>query len=347
MDSPALARRDLLTLAGLASLSTLAAAEGTEGGGQTPADGTPRVTASQSPAARRAQLYGLLGDLPDRRRRIGESKRHEQERDGYVLETWDLDLNGVEIVPAYVARPRQVSGRVPAVVFNHSHGGGYKIGKTEFIEGREYLQPIPYAKALTDLGYVAVAIDHWVFGERSHTSELDTFKSMIWQGRVLWGMMVYDSLRAVDWLAQRADVDPARIATLGMSMGSSMAQWLAALDERVKVTVDICCLTDYHTLLAKKGLSGHGIYYYVPSLLKHFTASQINALVAPRAHLSLAGVQDRLAPVEGLDVIDRELTRVYAGHKVPDRWKLARYDVGHVETAEGRQEAIAFLRRHL
>ena len=40
-----------------------------------------------------------------------------------------------------------------------------------------------------------------------------------------------------------------------MSMGSTMAWWLAALDERMKVTVDICCLTDFEALLAKKGLS--------------------------------------------------------------------------------------------
>ena len=56
-----------------------------------------------------------------------------------------------------------------------------------------------------------------------------------------------------------------------------MAWWLAALDERIKVTVDICCLTDFQTLLAKKNLSAHGVYYYVPRLLKHFTTAQINA----------------------------------------------------------------------
>ncbi len=138
------------------------------------------------------------------------------------------------------------------------------------------------------------------------------FKAMLWKGQVLWGMMVYDSLRALDWLVARPDVDTARIATLGMSMGSTMAWWLAALDERVKVTVDICCLTDFNTLVAKKGLGGHGVYYYVPGLLKHFTTSQINALIAPRAHLGLAGLQDKLTPVEGLDIIDRDLTRVYA-----------------------------------
>jgi len=285
--------------------------------------------------------------LPDRNRPIHGKKRREDERDGYVLETWDLDLNGIETVPAYLARPRSVSGRVPGVVFNHSHGGGYTIGKKEFVEGRSYLQPVPYAKVLTDLGYVALCIDAWVFGERSHTSESDMFKAMLWRGQVLWGMMVYDSLRAVEFLLERPDVDPLRIGTLGMSMGSTVAWWLAALDPRIKVTVDINCLTDFQTLLAKKGLSLHGLYYFVPDLLNHFTTAQINALIAPRAHLGLAGLQDNLTPVEGLDIIDRELQQVYAREGHPERWKLLRYDVAHVETPEGRQEIIAFLQRFM
>jgi dienelactone hydrolase len=154
-------------------------------------------------------------------------------------------------------------------------------------------------------------------------------------------------VRALDWLATRGDVDPARIGTLGMSMGSSMAQWLAALDERVKATVDINCLTEWHTLLAEKGLKGHGIYYYVPGLLKHFTTADLNALVAPRAHLALAGRRDALTPQAGLDVVDFELKQVYAEAGHPERWKLVRYDVAHQETAEGRQEALAFLRAQL
>lgn len=326
------ARRDLLALAGLTPLMML-----------NRAPSQPAL----APADRRRELYGLLGDLPDRSRPVSGTKRGETERDGYTLETWDLDLNGIEIVPAYLARPRGQAGRLPAVVFNHSHGGGYKIGRQEFVDGRSYLQPVPYAKELTDLGYVALAIDHWVFGERSHTSEADMFKAMLWQGQVLWGMMVYDSLRALDWLVARPDVDAARIGTLGISMGSTMAWWLAALDERVKVTVDICCLTDFHTLLAKKHLSRHGVYYYVPDLLKHFTTAQINTLIAPRAHLGLAGLQDELTPVEGLDIIDRALTQVYAQAGHPERWKLLRYDVGHMETPEGRQAIVAWLKQYL
>ncbi len=326
-------RRDLLALAGALPLAAAA-------GGSRPSDDPDLED-------RRSELYALLGRLPDRSRTVATEKRGEVERDGYMLETWVLDLNGIEPVPAYVARPKRLDGAAPAVLFNHSHGGGYTIGKKEFVEGRSYLQPEPYAKALTDRGYIALCIDHWVFGERSHSSEEDTFKAMLWEGRVLWGMMVYDSLRALDVLAGRPDVDRSRIATLGMSMGSTMAWYLAALDPRVKVTVDINCLTDFQALLAHKGLKLHGIYYYVPSLLLHFTTAQINALIAPRAHLALAGLRDDLTPIDGLDRVEGELNTVYAAAGVPERWKLLRYDVEHQETPEGRREVLAFLERWL
>jgi hypothetical protein len=336
MDS--LTRRDLVKLAGAVATASMSTSH-------------DRIMASGSPpdarAARRDELYRLLGDLPDRRRAVAGRQTAVTERDGYVLERWELDLNGIETVPAYLARPRGASGRLPAVLFNHSHGGGYTIGKTEFVDGRSYLQPVPYAKELTDLGYLALCIDHWVFGERSHATELDTFKEMLWRGRVLWGHMIYDSLKAVDWLTSRPDVDASRLGTLGMSMGSAMAQYLAALDTRIKVTVDICCLVEYETLLAKHFQSHHGVYMYVPGLLKHFTSAGINSLIAPRAHLSVTGTRDELEPAEGVDIIDRELTRVYAAAAYPERWKIVRYDVGHQETPEGRREAAAFLQRFL
>jgi hypothetical protein len=137
------------------------------------------------------------------------------------------------------------------------------------------------------------------------------------------------------------------VATVGLSMGSTMAWWVAALDERVKVCVDLCCLTDFQALIEAGNLKGHGIYYYVPSLLKHFSTAQINALIAPRAHLALAGVQDPLTPVPGLDRIDTELKRVYAEAGHPERFELLRYPGGHQETPEMRNAIKEFLVRFL
>jgi hypothetical protein len=132
-----------------------------------------------------------------------------------------------------------------------------------------------------------------------------------------------------------------------MSMGSSTEQWVGALDLRLKVVVDICCLTDWHTLVEVGGLKGHGIYYYVPDLLNHFTTAQMNALIAPRAHLSLAGNLDPLTPGKGLDIVDAELKKAYAASGQSANWKLSRHDVGHQETPAMREEIRAWLVAHL
>ena len=295
-------------------------------------------SATHTETKRRQELYGLLGKLPPRDREVSAQLTSTEDRGAYTLEKLVLDLNGEEPAPAWFARPKGASGKIPTVLFNHSHGGGYQIGKTEFLDGREYMGKPPYAEFLTSLGYNALCFDAWIFGERSTRTELDFFKEKLWQGRVLWGMMVYDALKAVDYLTTRADVDIQRLGTVGMSMGSSTAQWVGALDPRLKVVVDICCLTDWHTLVEVGGLKNHGIYYYVPDLLNHFTAAQMNALIAPRAHLSLAGNQDQLTPLAGLDKIEQELKGVYAAAGRPENWKLLRYDVGHQETPEMREQ---------
>jgi dienelactone hydrolase len=269
----------------------------------------------------------------------------EEDREGYVLEILVLDLNGIEPVPAYFVRPKDVRGPLPAILYNHAHGGDYVLGKDELLAGRKVLQQPPYADALTRLGYAALCIDTWAFGERRGRSEGEIFREMLWSGQVMWGMMVFDSLRAVDYLESRPDVDPARIGTLGLSMGSTMAWWLAALDTRVKVCIDICCLTDFEALTARRSLEAHNVYYFVPRLLKHFTTAQINAPIAPRAHLSLAGIFDPLTPPDGLDRIDAELREVYTAAGAADAWRLSRFATGHMETAAMRAEIITFLRR--
>jgi hypothetical protein len=311
---------------------------------------------NMTPSARRKELYSLLGDLPDRNRKIGAKLISTQETPGYILEKLVLDLNGLEPVPAYFVKPKNLAGRAPTVLYHHAHGGDYKLGKDEFLRGRSAIHNPPYAELVTSMGWCGLCADTWVFGERfrpgrqkepANTHEHDTFKRMLWEGRVLWGMMVYDSIRAMDYLYSRPEVDASRIATAGLSMGSTMAWWLAALDERVKVTVDICCLTDFQALIEIDNLKGHGIYYYVPSLLKHFTTAQINALIAPRAHISLAGNLDLLTPPTGLDRVDAELKRVYAAAGHQKRWRMFRQDVGHQETPEMRMEIVKFLKEHL
>ncbi len=297
--------------------------------------------------ARRQALYRLLGDLPDRHRPITAVRVTQEERPHYLLEQLVLDLNGTESVPAYFVKPKAGVQPFPTLLYNHAHGGDYVLGKDELLRGRRALQDPPYGDALTAMGYAVLCIDHWAFGERRGRTESEIFKQMLWNGQVMWGMMVYDSVRAVDYLLTRPDVDAERIGALGMSMGSTMAWWLAALDTRIKVCVDICCLTDFQALMDTRGLDGHGIYYYVPGLLKQFTTAQINGLIAPRPHLSLAGRYDPLTPWQGLTRIGAELQQVYRAEGQPEAWKLSVHDCGHLETAAMRTEVLAFLEQWL
>lgn len=297
---------------------------------------------ASSKRKQRSDLYNLLGKLPDRHQPITVTSVATEQTDELITETLLLDINGIEQVPAYFTKPRNQTKPLPVVLFNHSHFGQYEVGKEEFVQGRPEMQSPPYALALARAGYAGLCIDSWCFGKRRANGEMDTFKYMLWHGQVLWGMMVYDNLRALDYLHTRPDIDPRRIATMGMSMGSTMAWWLAALDERIRVCVDLCCLTDYQSLIKASGLGLHGIYYYVPDLLTHFTTSAINGLIAPRPHFSLAGRFDPLTPLVGLAKIDEYLRATYQKAGAPTAWQLRIYDVGHQETAAMRTDILDF-----
>jgi len=297
--------------------------------------------------AQRKILYQLLGRLPERERPISVKVVSREETDELIVEKLLLDLNGIEMVPAYFTKPKNATGKLPVILFNHSHFGQYEVGKDEYLFGRKEMQSPPFAVDLAREGYAGLCIDSWGFGERHGKAEIDIFKEMLWKGQVMFGMMVYDNIRALDYLETREDIDKSRVATMGMSMGSTMAWWLAALDERIKVCIDLNCLTDFHTLLEKEALNLHGIYYYVPDLLNHFTTSQINGLISPRPHLGLAGRFDPLTPLEGLEIIDKNLKKIYAKDGAPEAWQLKIYDVGHEETAGMREDILMFLKKWL
>ena len=84
-----------------------------------------------------------------------------------------------------------------------------------------------------------------------------------------------------------------------------------ALDPRVRAAIDVCCLTNYESLIEARGLSKHGVYYYVPGLLKHFDTFQINELIVPRAHLSVNGRRDELTPPAGVEQVRDKLLPLY------------------------------------
>jgi dienelactone hydrolase len=297
---------------------------------------------------RRRELWGLLGDLPWKHQPGPARLLSTEEHDGYRLERLVLDLNGVEPVPAILLVPKQRAARAPGLLYIHWHGGMYDLGKEQLLKGVA-AQPA-YAPVCAEKGLVTLAIDSWCFGERKHVTdggqgEQDAFKLMLWRGQVLYGMMMFDEFRAIDYLASRAEVDAQRLGVLGMSMGATKAWWLAGLDPRVRVCMDVCCLTDYEELIKTHGLKEHGIYYYVPSLLKSFQTADINELIVPRAHLSVNGTRDPLTPPAGVEKIRNRLMPLYRKYGKEADCRVELFDCEHVELPQMRKLILEWMDR--
>jgi dienelactone hydrolase len=299
---------------------------------------------------RRRELWGLLGDLPWTHRPGPAKLVSKEDHDSYTLERLVLDLNGIEPVPAILLIPKKREPRAPGLLHIHWHGGMYDLGKEQLLDGVQ-AQPA-YASVCAEKGLVTLAIDGWCFGERKHekdgsVGEQDTFKLMLWRGRVLYGMMMFDEYRAMDYLASRPEVDSSRLGAFGMSMGATKAWWLSALDPRVKVCMDVCCLTDYEELIRTHGLKEHGIYYYVPSLLRHFQTADINELIVPRPHLSVNGRQDPLTPPAGVEKIRGRMTPLYREYGKEEDCHIELFDCAHVELPEMRKLILQWMDQKL
>jgi hypothetical protein len=313
-----------------------------------PQKSTPDFAAHQT--ERRKELWSLMGDLPWSHKpgpaKVLASEKHE----GYTLERLVLDLNGIEPVPALLLIPDKRPARAPGLLYIHWHGGMYDLGKEQLLLGVE-AQPA-YAPVCAEKGLVTLAIDSWCFGERKHDEnggrgEADAFKYRLWYGQVLYGLMMFDEFRAFDYLASRSEVDPGRIGVLGMSMGATKAWWLAALESRVRACMDVCCLTDAAELIRINNLSGHGVYYYVPALLKHFQTAQINELIVPRPRLSVNGSQDDLTPPPGVERVRDHLMPLYQKYGKPEDCRVELFDCPHVELPQMRALILGWIDKYL
>jgi dipeptidyl aminopeptidase/acylaminoacyl peptidase len=305
----------------------------------------------------RARLRELLGDLPPRPKRLAVQTLQREDRGDYRFEKFQFDNGAGATVPGYLLLPKNVSGKAPGILYCHWHGGQYDVGKEEIF--RTNATPVPAGPALARRGYVVLAIDACCFGERNGrgpggpgekggAGEMTASKFNLWLGRSLWGMMVRDDLIALDYLCSRPEVDARRLGVTGISMGSTRTWWAMALDDRLRAGVGVCCLTRYQDLIAEGGLKYHGIYYFVPGLLRHFDTEAVVALAAPRPLLFLSGELDAGSPVAGIRVIERTASRTYRLYRKADHFESVVYPgVGHEYTPDMWQRMLAWMDRHL
>lgn len=305
----------------------------------------------------KATLQDLLGDIPARPAKLKVKTVSREVKNGYILEKFLIDNEIDSHIPGYLAIPTNVKGKVPVIMGLHGHGSS-----KDNIFGYNSTTGQDVMALLISHGFAVCAIDSYFNGERLGTGpagelerqqrgsdqEMSQFKINLWFGRSLWGMQLRDEQIALDYLVSRPEIDAERIGIEGMSMGSTRAWWLAAIDDRVKAVVGVACFTRYKELIEQRQLKAHGIYYFVPGVLNHFDTEVIMGLIAPRPFLVLTGDSDAGSPLAGMKVLENKLNSVYSLYKQSEYFKSIIYkNTGHVYTDEMKMEMLDWFNRYL
>lgn len=250
-------------------------------------------------------------------------------------------------VSAYLFVPLG-DGPKPAVLTVHQHNREYHLGKSE-PAGLSGNPEQFYALELAKRGYVTLAPDALCFEERQHSSlrgmDYERFEATqrLTEGSCLQTKMLWDLMRALDYLLTRREVDGRRIGCLGHSLGGQETLFLCAVDRRIAAGVSSCGFSSYRAIFGAALL--HNFALYVPGILRYGDVDRVLGLVAPRPFLALAVSGDPLFPLEGVQVTVREARRAYG--KVRDRLRLEVFPGVHGFTPPMREAAYAWLDRWL
>jgi dienelactone hydrolase len=296
-----------------------------------------------------------LGDLPPRPSPPRVRLVSRELRPGYSLERLAIENGEDGDISALLLIPDNLKKPAPAILWLHSSTPDHNQLLTPHTNGGDE----PLGEAFVKRGYVVLAPDAAWYGDRAgagpagaaetgFAEQQSLMKLHLWMGRTLWGMFVRDDQIALDYLCSRPEVDRHRIGVTGMSMGSTRAWWLAAVDDRIAAAVGVACLTRYQNLIAHGQLRQHGVYYFVFGLLKHFDTEGVLALIAPRPFLALTGDLDAGSPADGVRVLEEKVGRVYESLGVRERFRSVLYPgVGHTYAPRMREEMLRWFERWL
>ena len=176
----------------------------------------------------RQQLADLL-ILPQERVPLKPEYRGRYVQDGVVVEKWIWQSEPGSWVTSVLYLPEQREGPVPGVVITNGHGGS----KASLYN--KYTGPLLAKLGMAVLLHDAIGEEERHIeggkGTRAHDHH-PALEARPDGGLAVFSKLVWDALRAIDFMAQHEAVDSTRMAVVGNSLGGSLAFWVGALDTR-------------------------------------------------------------------------------------------------------------------
>jgi hypothetical protein len=157
--------------------------------------------------------------------------------------------------------------------------------------------------------------------------------------------MIWDDIRTLDYLASRPEVDQDRLGCVGLSVGGYRSWVLPALDERIKVAVDVGWMASFSTQLKQQVISTVGFVFHIIGLYRYMDFPDLAGLIAPRAVMVMNGSRDGLFNQDGLRAAFEKIEAIYEKAGVAERQSTRLFDQPHNFTREMQQEAWDWIER--
>src|SRR5262249_1715319 len=121
---------------------------------------------------------------------------------------------------------------------------------------------------LVRMGFIVLTYDPIGQGERLISGNIhhEAGYALLPLGETIAGWMVWDSMRAMDYLLTRSDVDPKRIGITGNSGGGLNTLYTAALDDRFCAAVIVGFTFEFNNWLKYAG--PHCTCTHLPGLFR-------------------------------------------------------------------------------
>jgi len=280
----------------------------------------------------RKQILSAAGLLPMPLRTPLHPKivRHLEFKD------YAVDVVLLETMPGYflggnLYRPVGKKQPAPAVLIPHGH---WPRGRLE--DQPSYSVPA-LGINLARQGYVAFAYDMVGFNDTRQTPHnFGGWSETLWAFSPM-GLQLWNSIRSLDYLISRPDVDSRRIAVTGASGGGTQTFLLAAVDDRISYAAPVNMVSAY--------MQGGDPCEEAPNLRVGTSNVEIAALIAPRPMLLVSSTRDwtRHTPMEEFPA----LQRIYALCGALRNVQNAHIDAEHNYNRQSREAVYAFLARYM
>jgi dienelactone hydrolase len=187
-------------------------------------------------------------------------------------------------------------------------------------------------------GYVCFVID------TVHRGEIEgihhgTYRYKMWwwnsRGYTSAGVEAWNCIRALDYLQTRKEVDKEHIGVTGRSGGGAYSWWLAALDDRIKVSVPVAGITDLQNHIVDGCVEGHCDCMYIVNTYR-WDYALVAALVAPRPLLISNSDKDSIFPLDGVVRLHEKVRHIYKLYNVEKNLGLHITEGPHKDTQEMR-----------